>query len=89
MGSISHHITPLVNNSIGGGHTHTTTHTPHPHAHTHPCPHTHAHTHTHTHTQTSSQNNVKKPGIYQPAAGAHLVKNLDFQNCIIMSGFAD
>ena len=28
MGSISHHITPLVINSLGGGHTHT-------HANTH------------------------------------------------------
>ena len=27
MGSISHHITPLVINSLGGGHTHTHTHT--------------------------------------------------------------
>ena len=26
MGSISHHITPLVINSLGGGHTHTHTH---------------------------------------------------------------
>ena len=26
MGSISHHITPLVINSLGGGHTHTYTH---------------------------------------------------------------
>ena len=32
MGSISHHITPLVINSLGGGHTHTHTHTRiHPH----------------------------------------------------------
>ena len=27
MGSISHHITPLVINNLGGGHTHTHTHT--------------------------------------------------------------
>ena len=27
MGSISHYITPLVINSLGGGHTHTHTHT--------------------------------------------------------------
>ena len=27
MGSISHHITPLVINSLGGRHTHTHTHT--------------------------------------------------------------
>ena len=40
MGSISHHITPLVINSLGGGHTHAHTHT-----------HTHTHTRTHTHTQ--------------------------------------
>ena len=32
MGSISHHITPLVINSLGGGHTHTHKHT---HANTH------------------------------------------------------
>ena len=32
MGSISHHITPLVINSLGGGHTHT-------HASTHACRH--------------------------------------------------
>ena len=31
MGSISHHITPLVINSLGGGDTHTHTHT---HTHT-------------------------------------------------------
>ena len=35
MGSISHHITPLVINGLGGRHTHT-------HAHTHTQTHTHA-----------------------------------------------
>ena len=36
MGSISHHITPLVINSLGGRHTHTQTHTrKHTHANTH------------------------------------------------------
>ena len=33
MGFISRHITPLVINSLGGGHTHTNTHT-HTHIHT-------------------------------------------------------
>ena len=37
MGSILHHIMPLVINSLGGGHTHT---------------HTHKHTNTHTKTHT-------------------------------------
>ena len=52
MGSISHHITPLVINDLGGGHTHT---------------HTHAHTHTHTqaHIQTFvDRSNSKKPGAH-------------------------
>ena len=40
MESISHHITPLVINSLGGG----------PHTHTH----THANTHTHTYTYRRS-----------------------------------
>ena len=58
------HITPLVINSLGGGHTHarahahthTRTHTVHTHAniHTH-TPQTHTHTHTHTHTYTHIQ----------------------------------
>ena len=39
------HITPLVINSLEGGHTHACIHT---HKHTH----THTHTHTHMHTCT-------------------------------------
>ena len=31
MESISHHITPLVIDSLGGGHTHANTHTDDPH----------------------------------------------------------
>ena len=49
MGSISHHITPLVINSLGGRHTC---------KHKHTCKHTHTHTHTHiynTHTHTHTQ----------------------------------
>ena len=45
MGSMSHHITPLVVNSLRGGHART-----HTHIHTHT--HTHTHTQTHTHTET-------------------------------------
>ena len=56
MGSTSHHIMPLVTNSLGDGqtdgrtdgHTHTHTHT-HKHTHTHTHTRTHIHTHTHTH----------------------------------------
>ena len=47
MESISCHITPLVINSLGGGHTHT---------------HTHTHAHTHTHTDDLHRINFKKPG---------------------------
>ena len=51
MGSTSHHITPLVINSLGGRHTHT-------HARTH------AHTHTHTHTSIHLHiNDSKKPAV--------------------------
>ena len=39
MGSILHHITPLLINSLGGGHTHENTHT---------CKHTHAYRHLRT-----------------------------------------
>ena len=62
IGSISHHITPLVINSLGGRHTHTYTHT-----------HAHTHTHTNTHTDIRRQSNSKKPGMRWPAAGVHLV----------------
>ena len=44
MGSISHHITPLVIDSLGGGQTHTQTHT---------------HTHTHTHTSQNYKPQVR------------------------------
>ena len=42
---ISHHMTPLVINSLGGGHTHT---------HTHTCKHTHTHTHAYRRSQTET-----------------------------------
>ena len=59
MRSISRHITPLVINSLGGGHTHTRKHT---------------HTHTHTHIQTfTDRSNSKKPSTRRPVAGVHLV----------------
>ena len=45
MGSILHHITPLIINKLWGTCTHT-------HARTNAHTHTHARTHTHTHTQT-------------------------------------
>ena len=54
----------LVINSLGGGHTNAHTHT-HMHACIHSC--THAHTHTH---RRPHRNNLKKPGVYQPAASA-------------------
>ena len=47
MGSISRHIKPLVNSSLGHRHTRTCTST---HARTHTLTHTHTHTHTQTHT---------------------------------------
>ena len=54
MGSISHHITPLVVYSLGGRHTH---------KHTHTQTQTHTHTHTHTHIQIFvDSSNSKKPG---------------------------
>ena len=46
--AISHYITPLVINAVGGGHTDRQTKT-HTHTHTHAHAHTHTHTHTHTH----------------------------------------
>ena len=63
MQSYRIHITPLVINSLGGGHTHvhTRTHTyVHTHAHTHT--HTHiynTHTDTHTHTDFADESNFK------------------------------
>ena len=56
MGSISHHIMPLVINSLKGGHTHTHRHT-------------HTHTHTQTQMQTSVQKQFLET---RRAAGAHL-----------------
>ena len=74
MGSISHHITPLVIINLGGGHTHIHTYTrihTHPHARTHALTHARKHTHTHTHTHTHIQtfvdrSNSKKPGARWP-----------------------
>ena len=63
MGSISHHITPLVVHSLGDGHTFTHTRT-----------HTYANTHTHTHTHTFvDRSNFKKPGAHRPVVGSRLV----------------
>ena len=59
MGSISRYITPLVINSLGGGHTHT---------------HTHTRVHTHTHTNDPHRFNFKQPGAHRPQAGARLVQ---------------
>ena len=75
MESLSHHITPLVVHSLGGGHTlththahtHTHTHTPHTHTNTH----THAHTDTHPHTHTRIQTFLDRSNSKKP--GAHLV----------------
>ena len=54
MGFISHHITPLVINSLGGRHTHTHTNK-------------HTHTQTHTHIQMSAQEQFQEtshaPGL--------------------------
>ena len=47
--SISHHITPIVINSLGGGHTNTHTHT---HTHTH----TKKHAYRHSRTDTIQRN---------------------------------
>ena len=58
MRSISHHIIPLVINSLGHGHTHTHTHT-----------HTHKHTHTNMHTDDLHRINFKKPGEHWPQGG--------------------
>jgi len=57
---ISHHITPLVINSLGGGDTHT---------HTHTC----VCARTHTHTDIVDKSNFKKPVVCQPLAGMRLV----------------
>ena len=53
MEFISHHISPLVIDSLGGGHTHT-----HTHKHTS----THTNTQSHTHTDNPHRTNFKKPG---------------------------
>ena len=58
MGSISCHITPIVINTLMGGHTHKNTHT---------------HIHTHTHTDDPHRINFKKPDARWPATGVHLV----------------
>ena len=60
--SISHHITPLVINSLR-----VDTHI-YKHIHTHI--HTHANTHTYRHLH---RNNFKNPGVHWPAAGGYLV----------------
>ena len=58
MGSISHHVMPLVINTLRGRHTHTDAH-----AHTH----THTHTNIHIHTCTHPhRNNFRKPGARGP-----------------------
>ena len=60
MGSISHHNTSLVINSLNGGDKHTHTHT-------------HTYTNIHTHTDDPRRINLKKLGVHRPQAGAHLV----------------
>ena len=50
MGSISRHITPLVINSLGGGHTHKHTHT-------------HTQTHIQTSAQEQFQETRRAPGL--------------------------
>ena len=52
---ISHHITALVINALGGGHTDTNTDT-HTHRHTHTYIQTHTHTHTDVGTKSISRN---------------------------------
>jgi len=54
-GSISHHITPLVINTLRGGHIYT---------------HIHTNTYTQTHTDFVERSNFKKPGVCRPSAGA-------------------
>ena len=61
MGSISHHIIPLVINSLRGGGIHTHKHT-------------HAHTHTYRHPHRS---NFKKPDACQPAPGLKRIPTYD------------
>ena len=53
MGSISHHIMPLVINSLGGGLIHMNVHAYiHRHTHIHTDTHIHTQTHTNTHRHT-------------------------------------
>ena len=52
MRSISCHITPLVNNSLRGGHTHTHTHI-----------HTQIHTHIHTHIDVRTETILRNPAL--------------------------
>ena len=73
------YITPLVINSLEGGHTHTHTHT-HTHKHTHTNTHTHTHKHTHTHTHTHTQSthvyrHLRTEGIIRNQACAWFKNN--------------
>ena len=72
MGSISCHITPIVINSLGGGHTHT-------HKYTHTHTHTHAHTHTNTYTEVRIETILKNeacgrrvPGLKTYSSWLHM-----------------
>ena len=74
MGSISHHITPLVISSLKGGHTHTCKHT---------------HTHTHTRIQTfADRSNSKKPGTLACGWRAPGLKIISPESlCITLSNY--
>ena len=67
MGFISHHIIPLVINSLGGGHTHT---------------HIHEHTQTDVHTETILRNQAHAGHTGQRAPVSKIgcfSKNIDFK----------
>ena len=68
MESMSHHITLLIINSLGGRHAHKHTHT-HTHTHTHAHKHTHTHTHTHTCIQTIRTGSILRNQARWPVAG--------------------
>ena len=82
MGSASHHITPLIIYSFGGGHA--LTHAP-THVHTHTRTRTHTHTHTHSFLDKIK---CKKVGVRWPVGGTAWLKNESLEFLMAMANLS-